>query len=103
MKYEIARAIVDERGLLAVHINGLKHHQRQAPDLRGYNPLHLMGIYHSPEGRYYIYEYKNVTIRYWDSPIGSGGHMKTSKVPSTCPDTFLQLIKERCAISSVHL
>jgi hypothetical protein len=62
VKYEIARAIVDERGLLAVHINGLKHHQRQAPDLRGYNPLHLMGIYHSPDGRYYIYEYNNVTI-----------------------------------------
>jgi antiphage defense system Thoeris ThsB-like protein len=62
VKYEIARAIIDERGLLAVHINGIKHHQRQAPDLRGYNPLFFMGIYHSPDGRYYIYEYKNVTI-----------------------------------------
>jgi hypothetical protein len=62
VKYEIARAVVDGRGLLAVHINGLNHHQRQAPDWNGCNPLRLMGIYHSKDGRYYIYEYQDVTI-----------------------------------------
>jgi hypothetical protein len=56
VKYEIARAIVDRRGLLAVHINGLNHHQRQTPDQLGYNPLNCMGVYYSPNGRYYIYE-----------------------------------------------
>jgi MTH538 TIR-like domain (DUF1863) len=56
VKYEIARAIADRRGLLAVHINGLNHHQRQTPDTLGYNPLKCMGVYHSPNGRYYIYE-----------------------------------------------
>jgi hypothetical protein len=60
VKYEIARAVVDGRGLFAVHINGINHHQRQAPDVNGYNPLRLMGIYHSKDGRYYLYEYKNV-------------------------------------------
>jgi hypothetical protein len=56
VRYEIARAVVDNRGLLAVHINGLKHHQRQAPDLYGANPLDYLGIYHDHNGCYYIYE-----------------------------------------------
>jgi hypothetical protein len=59
VKYEIARAVADARGLLAVHINCLNHHQRRTPDTRGYNPLKSMGVYHSPDGRYYIYELKS--------------------------------------------
>jgi hypothetical protein len=59
VKYEIARAVADGRGLLAVHINGLNHHQRRTPDTRGNNPLKYMGVYHSPDGRYYIYELKS--------------------------------------------
>ena len=58
VKYEIARAIIDKRGLLAVHINGLNHSERQAPDQHGYNPLACMGIYHSQGGHYYLYELK---------------------------------------------
>ena len=50
------------RGLLAVHINGLNHHQRRAPDPNGYNPLRLMGIYHSHDGRYYLCEYQKVMV-----------------------------------------
>jgi MTH538 TIR-like domain (DUF1863) len=56
VKYEIARSVVDKRGLLAVHINGLNHHERRRPDPLGYNPLHCMGVFHSPNGCYYIYE-----------------------------------------------
>jgi hypothetical protein len=59
VKYEIARAVADKRGLLAVHINGLNHHQRGTPDTRGYNPLQYMGVYHSPSGFYYIYELRS--------------------------------------------
>ncbi len=58
VKYEIARAIIDERGLLAVHINGLNHIERKMPDPLGYNPLNCMGVFHSPVGRYYLYENK---------------------------------------------
>ena len=58
VKYEIARSVIDKRGLLAVHINGLNHIKRQAPDPHGYNPLHCLGVYHSPDGRYYLYELK---------------------------------------------
>jgi MTH538 TIR-like domain (DUF1863) len=56
VKYEIARAVADKRGLLAVHINGLNYHERRTPDQLGYSPLHCMGVFHSPNGCYYIYE-----------------------------------------------
>jgi hypothetical protein len=62
VKYEIARAVIDERGLFGVHINSLNHHVRRAPDRPGYNPLHLMGVYNNPNGGFYIWE-KRVVIR----------------------------------------
>lgn len=62
VKYEIARAVIDRKGLLAVHINALNHHQRRQPDPLGYNPLHLMGIYKSADGRYFLYEKREVVV-----------------------------------------
>jgi hypothetical protein len=56
VKYEIARSVIDKRGLVAVHINCLNHVARKLPDINGYNPLHCMGIFHSTNGKYYIYE-----------------------------------------------
>ncbi len=44
VRYEIARAIIDGRGLLTVHLNGINHHQTKGPDPRGRNPLAHMGI-----------------------------------------------------------
>lgn len=44
VRYEIARAVIDERGLLAVHINGLNHHLTKTPHVRGANPLACMGV-----------------------------------------------------------
>lgn len=61
VKYEIARAVIDERGLLAVHLNGINHHIRRMPDQRGVNPLHMMGIYHHHNGNYCLYE-KQVVV-----------------------------------------
>jgi hypothetical protein len=62
VKYEIARSVIDRRGLLAVHINGLKHHKRQQPDTLGFNPLKLMGVYKSQDGKCYLYEKRQVTV-----------------------------------------
>ncbi|MEJ6846718.1 TIR domain-containing protein [Sinorhizobium fredii] len=56
VKYEIARSIVDERGLLAVHINGINHHQRRVPDARGVNPLTRMAVGKMSDGTYRIFE-----------------------------------------------
>ena len=56
VKYEIARAVIDKKGLLTVHIAGLNHHARRAPDQNGVDPLSVMGVFTSREGSYYLYE-----------------------------------------------
>jgi MTH538 TIR-like domain (DUF1863) len=62
VNYEIARAVIDERGLVGVQLNGINHHIRKTPDRIGLNPLHLMGIYHDQNGRFYLYE-KHVVVK----------------------------------------
>jgi hypothetical protein len=44
VRYEIARAIIDGRGLLAVHLNNIRHHLTKAAHPLGYNPLGCMGV-----------------------------------------------------------
>src|SRR5262249_17409975 len=44
VRYEIARAVIDGRGLLATHINGLNHHKLKVPHLLGPNPLEFVGV-----------------------------------------------------------
>lgn len=44
VRYEMARAIIDGRGLLGVHINGLAHHQRRQADPLGRNPLEFLAV-----------------------------------------------------------
>jgi hypothetical protein len=65
VRYEIARAIIDGRGLLTVHINGLNHHQTRSPDPRGPNPLSYVGVGKVQPSvlypaKYYLFEYKLV-------------------------------------------
>lgn len=69
VRYEIARAIVDGKGLLAVHINNLNHHTRNTPDLLGPNPLSFMGIGKKLDGRLYIFE-RNYVFRNNLSNVG---------------------------------
>jgi hypothetical protein len=56
VRYEIARAIIDKRGLLTVYINGLKHHQRRCADPHGPNPLDYIAVGKDRFGCYHIYE-----------------------------------------------
>lgn len=44
VRYEVARAVIDSRGLLAVHLNNLAHHLRRQRDDWGPNPLEFMGV-----------------------------------------------------------
>jgi MTH538 TIR-like domain (DUF1863) len=44
VRYEIARSVIDERGLLAVHLNGIKHHSTGQRHPLGQNPLAYMGV-----------------------------------------------------------
>src|ERR1700730_16713260 len=44
VRYEVARAIIDGRELLAVHLNSINHHQTLTPYTRGTNPLAHMAV-----------------------------------------------------------
>jgi len=44
VRYEIARALIDKRGLLTVHINRIRHHKMLSAHPRGVNPLAFMGV-----------------------------------------------------------
>jgi hypothetical protein len=66
VRYEIARAVIDGRGLLVVHVNGLKHHQLMIAHVSGPNPLDYIGLYSQPQPgilsapRYLLYEHRLV-------------------------------------------
>jgi hypothetical protein len=58
----MARAVIDGRGLLAVHLNNIKHHQNQCTHPLGLNPLAMLGVgrarldpFSAP--RYYLFEF----------------------------------------------
>ncbi|MFZ3350795.1 MAG: TIR domain-containing protein [Xanthobacteraceae bacterium] len=58
VKYEIARAVLDKKGLLAVDINGLPHVQTRKSEPLGINPLAIMGVYAGSNGKVYLAENK---------------------------------------------
>ena len=72
VKYEIARAIIDGRGLLGVHLNSIRHHHTKTPHTLGYNPLDFMAVGKVQPGllstpRYFLYEKQAL-------PNSSGGY-----------------------------
>jgi hypothetical protein len=74
VRYEIARAIIDGRGLLTVHLNNINHHQTKGTHPRGRNPLAHMGIAKLQSDKrlppqYYLYEMTLV-------PDGCGGEIE---------------------------
>lgn len=72
VRYEIARAIVDGRGLLGVHLNRIRHHHAKTPHTRGFNPFEFMAVGKVQPGvlstpRYYLFEKQA-------APNGVGGY-----------------------------
>jgi hypothetical protein len=72
VRYEIARAIIDGKGLLAVHLNNINHHQTQSTHPLGRNPLDYMAVGKvqpnpSQPAKYLLFEKLPV-------PDGAGGH-----------------------------
>jgi len=55
VKYEIARAVIEERGLLAIQVDDIEPN-RATPERPGLNPLHVMGLYQHENGHYYLVE-----------------------------------------------
>jgi hypothetical protein len=71
VRYEIARAIIDGRGLLTVHLNSIRDHVTKTPHTRGPNPLDFMAVGKVQTNswddvRYVLYEKRPV-------PDGAGG------------------------------
>ncbi len=65
VKYEIARAVIDGRGLLAVHLNSIRHHQTLGVHAPGPNPLDHIGVgkvqpHLLSAPSYYLYEKKGM-------------------------------------------
>jgi len=55
VKYEIARAVIEERGLLAIQMEGIEP-APGVPERAGLNPLHVMGLYQHESGHCYLVE-----------------------------------------------
>jgi hypothetical protein len=58
-------AIIDGKGLCAVHLNGIRHHSTLTANAHGYNPLSILGVGKVQDGvlatpRYYLFENKQV-------------------------------------------
>lgn len=69
VRYEIARAVIDKRGLLGVHINSIRHHITKTADITGLNPLEFMAVGKVQDNwlvsaRYYLFE-RNLTLGGW--------------------------------------
>ncbi len=60
VRYEIARAVIDGRGVLSVHLNSIRHHQSKSPHPQGLNPLSFLAVGRVEDStsstRYYLYE-----------------------------------------------
>jgi hypothetical protein len=68
VRYEIARAVVEGKGLVTVHINGIQCAGTKTISQRGANPLNYMAVGRNPSnGQYYICENWNSTWRWYPS------------------------------------
>jgi hypothetical protein len=72
VRYEISRAVIDGRGLLAVHLNNLRHHVTLRSDPLGQNPLAYLAVGKVQPNllvpaQYYLFEYTSQGwVRYQD-------------------------------------
>jgi hypothetical protein len=86
VKYEIARAVIDNRGLLGVDINNIKHHQRFTLCPLGLNPFSFLAVgkvqsaYVYAPPAYYLFE---LTHRGWQRYLD---HTAPVKLPPYLPE-----------------
>jgi hypothetical protein len=102
VRYEIARAVIDNRGLLAVHINNINHHQYPyGPHPLGHNPLAWFAIgkdntvlYQPP--KYYLHLWNgNAWERYKDytDPVSR---------PAYVPDMLAGHLTQLSAVTPIY-
>lgn len=66
VRHEIARSVIDGKGLLAVHLNSIRHHQSKTSHLHGPNPLDFIAVGKDYHGQFHLYEKRSE----WQSAQG---------------------------------
>ncbi|MER9076268.1 TIR domain-containing protein [Mesorhizobium sp. M0904] len=56
VRYEIARSVIEQKGLMAASINSLTHIEDRVPHARGPDPLEYMGVGKIEDGTYRLFE-----------------------------------------------
>jgi MTH538 TIR-like domain (DUF1863) len=93
VRYEIARAIIDEKGLLTVGINGLPHVGTRQADSPGINPLRMIGVYQGINGNKYLAE------KVWNAQNQAWQRTPYSDYTNAVPAPPYLSIKEVAALS----
>ncbi|ACK86188.1 TIR domain-containing protein [Methylorubrum extorquens] len=58
VRYELARSVIDGKGLVAIHINGVKDiNYPHGTKARGKNPTSCIGVAQRSDGKYYLCEH----------------------------------------------
>ncbi|MDM7945480.1 MAG: TIR domain-containing protein [Oceanibaculum nanhaiense] len=56
VRHEIARSVIDQKGLLAVDLNSIRHHHYRCSHPLGPNPLSFMAVGKMQDGTYRLFE-----------------------------------------------
>lgn len=83
VRYEIARSVIDGKGVLAVDINSINHHQDKLPHPRGLNPLDFMAIGSMSDGTFRLFERIGpnwVRFAQYDRPVQLPKYLKAPPV-----------------------
>lgn len=83
VRFEIARAVADKRGLLGVHLNNIDHHLTRLPHPLGDNPFKYLGVGKikteaSQMAQYFLFEKtRGGWVRYQDftDPVSLPGYL----------------------------
>lgn len=62
VRYEIARSVIDKKGMVALDINGLNHHRDGVAHERGPNPLSYMAVGKMKDGTYRLFERRQTIV-----------------------------------------
>ena len=87
VRYEIARSVIDEKGLLAVDLNSINHHKERCAHPNGPNQLSYMAVGKMQDGTYRLFEqnYRLVNGQwqgFWDRYTD---HMAAVPLPKYLP------------------
>jgi hypothetical protein len=82
VRYEIARAIIDGKGLVGVHLNGLRHHRDRIPHPRGPDPFAYMAVGLMQDGTFRIFEFRQNGWHRYQDHMGSVSLPRYLKAPA---------------------